>query len=100
MSHEEWFCCAFRIMVFVETISFDIQIKHDFMAFNGHSSSCFFLLFLYINIFFIDWCGGKHKKQKHGFWDLLLIVIRQWYEQTEINCTSNLESIYGITISL
>ena len=30
-----------------------LQIKHDFMAFNGHSSSCFFY-FLYINIFFID----------------------------------------------
>ena len=50
-------------MFFVETISFDIQITHDFMAFNGHS------FFYHINILLlIDVVDNRNKTKPRKFW--------------------------------
>ena len=47
---------------FVETISFDIQITHDFMAFNGHS------FFYHINILLlIDAVDNRNKTKPRKF---------------------------------
>ena len=49
-------------MFFVETISFDIQITHDFMAFNGHS------FFYHINILLlIDAVDNRNKTKPRKF---------------------------------
>ena len=68
---DAWCCCAFRIMVFVETISFDIQIKHDFMAFNGHSSSLSSTFCEYdINILLLIDAVKKTEKQNIGLFEI------------------------------